>query len=59
MQWDTAASQAIVEAAGGRLTLLDGTRLSCPKDRLRNPSTMTFGDTAIDWPRFFAANHTL
>jgi 3'(2'), 5'-bisphosphate nucleotidase len=55
MQWDTAASQAIVEAAGGHLTLLDGTRLSCPKDRLRNPSTMTFGDQSIDWPRFFAA----
>lgn len=55
MQWDTAASQAIVEAAGGQLTLLDGTRLSCPKDRLRNPSTMTFGDASIDWPRFFAA----
>ncbi len=54
MQWDTAASQAIVEAAGGHLTLLDGSRLSCPKDGLRNPSTMTFGDHTIDWPRFFA-----
>jgi 3'(2'), 5'-bisphosphate nucleotidase len=57
MQWDTAASQAIVEAAGGHLTLLDGTRLACPKDRLRNPSTMTFGDRTIDWPRFFAEGH--
>jgi len=53
MQWDTAAAQAIVEAAGGQLTELDGTRLVYHKDRLRNPSTMTFGDSRIDWTRFF------
>ncbi|MHB8864617.1 MAG: 3'(2'),5'-bisphosphate nucleotidase CysQ [Pirellulaceae bacterium] len=51
MQWDTAAAQAVVEAAGGHLTELDGTRLAYPKDRLRNPSTMTFGDNRIDWGR--------
>ncbi|MHB8972298.1 MAG: 3'(2'),5'-bisphosphate nucleotidase CysQ [Pirellulaceae bacterium] len=53
MQWDTAAAQAIVEAAGGRLTELDGTRLAYHKDRLRNPSTMTFGDPSIDWAKLF------
>jgi 3'(2'), 5'-bisphosphate nucleotidase len=53
MQWDTAAAQAIVEAAGGQLTELNGTRLVYHKDRLRNPSTMTFGDPHIDWARFF------
>ena len=53
MQWDTAAAQCIVEAAGGQITELSGIRLSYPKDRLRNPSIMTFGDTSIDWARFF------
>ncbi len=51
MQWDTAAAQAIVEAAGGHLTQLDGTRLAYHKDQLRNPSTMAFGDRSIDWVR--------
>lgn len=54
MQWDTAAAQAILEAAGGHLTLLDGTRLVYRKDALRNPATMAFGDCRIDWARFFA-----
>jgi 3'(2'), 5'-bisphosphate nucleotidase len=55
MQWDTAAAQAIVEAAGGHLTLLDGTRLTYLKDELRNPSIMAYGDRNIDWARFFAS----
>ncbi len=54
-QWDTAAAQAIIEAAGGQLTELDGQRLAYRKDRLRNPSVMTFGDSTIDWPTFFGA----
>ena len=53
MQWDTAAAQAIVEAAGGHLTLLDGTRLAYHKEQLRNPSTMAFGDRSVDWVQFF------
>lgn len=52
-QWDTAAAQAIIEAAGGQVTELDGQRLAYRKDRLRNPSVMAFGDQAVDWPRFF------
>ncbi len=56
MQWDTAAAQAIVEAAGGQLTELNGTRLAYPKDRLRNPSTMTFGDSRIDWARMLGGS---
>jgi 3'(2'), 5'-bisphosphate nucleotidase len=54
MQWDTAAAQAILEAAGGRLTQLDGTPLEYRSDQLRNPSLMAFGDNSIDWPRLFA-----
>ncbi len=53
MQWDTAAAQAIIEAAGGQLTDLSGTRLEYRKDRLRNPSTMAFGDARVDWVTFF------
>lgn len=52
-QWDTAAAQAIVEAAGGHLTEFDGKRLAYHKDRLRNPAVMAFGDNRIDWPAFF------
>ncbi len=53
MQWDTAAAQAILEAAGGQLTDLAGTRLEYRKERLRNPSVMAFGDATIDWPKLF------
>jgi 3'(2'), 5'-bisphosphate nucleotidase len=56
MQWDTAAAQCIVEAAGGQVTDLSGTRLDYPKDRLRNPSILAFGDTSIDWASFFSAS---
>lgn len=54
MEWDTGAAQCIVEAAGGRLTDLDGNRMTYNKDDLRNPSIMTFGDPEVDWVKFFA-----
>ena len=56
MQWDTAGAQAILEAAGGRLTDLEGRRLAYEADQLRNPSTLAFGDHRIDWPRLFASH---
>jgi len=56
MEWDTAAAQCLVEAAGGRVTELDGRRLLYNKDDLRNPSIMTFGDPEVDWVRFFAGD---
>lgn len=37
-EWDTAAAQAVVEAAGGCVTAIDGTPLSCGKPDLINPS---------------------
>jgi len=49
-EWDTAAAQAVVEAAGGAVTRLDG----CPlryntAPGLLNPHFLAFGDTAHDW----------
>lgn len=37
-EWDTAAAQAVLEAAGGRVTTLDGQPLRYGKPDLRNPS---------------------
>jgi len=36
MEWDTGAGQAIVEAAGGTVVWLDGTRVNYNKENLRN-----------------------
>jgi len=36
MEWDTGAGQAIVEAAGGKVVWLDGTRVNYNKENLRN-----------------------
>jgi len=55
MEWDTAAAQCILEAAGGQLTDLAGRRLLYNRDDLRNPSLMAFGDPKIDWVEFFGA----
>ncbi len=37
MEWDTAAPQAVVEAAGGSVTLFDGSPLAYGKPGFRNP----------------------
>ena len=37
MEWDTAAGHAVVEAAGGTVTRVDGTPLSYNKENLLNP----------------------
>jgi len=55
MEWDTAAAQCIVEAAGGQVTDLEGRRLLYNRDDLRNPSLMAFGDPNVDWVEFFGA----
>ena len=51
-EWDTAAAQAIVEAAGGGVSTRDGARLAYNKDDLRNPSVFCWGDRALDWRRW-------
>lgn len=49
MEWDTAAAQCIVEAAGGGLYSLDTKPLRYGKPGLKNPAIMTVGDTQFDW----------
>ena len=49
MEWDTAAAQCIVEAAGGAVYSLDGKPLRYNKPGLKNPAILTVGDTEFDW----------
>jgi 3'(2'), 5'-bisphosphate nucleotidase len=53
-EWDTAAAQAVVEAAGGRVVKLDGSALdyNC-KETYLNPHFFVLGDPARDWLRPF------
>ncbi len=49
-EWDTAAAQAIVEAAGGVVMDLAGRPLRYnTKDSLLNPSFLVAGDPTMDW----------
>jgi 3'(2'), 5'-bisphosphate nucleotidase len=50
MEWDTAAAQCVVEAAGGGVYSLDGKPLRYGKPGLKNPAIMTVGDVQYDWP---------
>jgi 3'(2'), 5'-bisphosphate nucleotidase len=50
-EWDTAAAQAVVEAAGGQVTTLDGQRLRYnASESILNPEFLVFGDPARAWP---------
>jgi 3'(2'), 5'-bisphosphate nucleotidase len=49
-EWDTAAAQAILESAGGRMIDLAGQPLRYnSKDDLLNPHFLAFGDQQRDW----------
>ena len=52
-EWDTAAAQAVVEAAGGRVTdpQMDILRYNT-KDSLLNPHFLGFGDISENWSRY-------
>ena len=54
MAWDTAAAQAVVEAAGGHVTAWDGTRLGIDAGATLNPPVVTWRGDAIGaaWPRW-------
>ena len=53
-EWDTAAAQAIVEAAGGAVTTLDGAPLRYnERDTLLNPHFMAFGERDRRWAELF------
>jgi 3'(2'), 5'-bisphosphate nucleotidase len=49
-EWDTAAAQAVVEAAGGAVLTLDGTQLRYnTKAEYLNPYFVAFGSRQRDW----------
>lgn len=51
-EWDTAAGQAVLEAAGGEVIRLDGTPLRYnERDSLVNPFFLASGDPAHDYTR--------
>jgi 3'(2'), 5'-bisphosphate nucleotidase len=43
MEWDTAAGQAVLEAAGGRVETTDGTPFTYGKPGFRNPHFIAYG----------------
>ncbi len=51
MEWDTAAAQCVVEAAGGRVTDLNRKPLAYNKSSLLNPSFLVSGAGDYDWYR--------
>jgi 3'(2'), 5'-bisphosphate nucleotidase len=54
MEWDTAAAQCVVEAAGGGVYSLDGEILRYSKPGLKNPPIITVGDRRFGWRRLIA-----
>lgn len=49
-EWDTAAAQAVVEAAGGQVVKIDGSPLAYnTKKTYLNPFFFVFGDPAREW----------
>lgn len=55
-EWDTAAGQAILEAAGGGVCLLDGSPLVYSRENLRNPPFLAFSDVSY-WLTFLRESH--
>ncbi len=52
MEWDTAAAQCIVEAAGGGIYTLDGKPLRYGKPGLKNSAIITVGHPDLAWRSF-------
>jgi 3'(2'), 5'-bisphosphate nucleotidase len=52
-EWDTAAAQAILEAAGGAALQLTRTPVVYTKPDILNPEFVAVADPAVDWLRFF------
>jgi len=51
-EWDTAAAQAIVEQAGGKIVQLDFSEMNYnQKESLLNPFFMVLGDPNFDWQK--------
>ena len=55
MEWDTAAGQAVLEAAGGGVFTLDGEPLRYTKRDFRNPRFVAVGDLSWKWRELLRA----
>lgn len=53
-EWDTAAAQAVLEAAGGGVSTRADDRLAYNKEDLRNPPVFAWGDPGLDWRPWLA-----
>jgi 3'(2'), 5'-bisphosphate nucleotidase len=53
-EWDTAAAQAVLEAAGGAVLQLHGAPLAYNKADILNPPFVAVADPAYGWLRYFA-----
>lgn len=52
-EWDTAAAQAVLEAAGGAVLQLGGAPLAYNKPNILNPEFVAVADPHVDWLRVF------
>ncbi len=52
MEWDTAAAQCVVEAAGGQVTDLEAKALRYNKEDLLNPFFMVTGSPPFPWHKY-------
>lgn len=53
-EWDTAAAQCVLEAAGGEVIDLQGAPLKYGlRDSCQNPYFLAVGDPSIQWQKFF------
>ena len=49
-EWDTAAAQAVVECAGGKVVGVDGEPIKYnAKENILNPHFLVYGDASRDW----------
>ena len=56
MEWDTAAAQCVVEAAGGLVLGMDGAPLGYGKPGMKNAEFVTVGDPGFRWQDFVPAS---
>lgn len=52
-EWDTAAAQAVLEAAGGAVLQLSGSPVTYNKADVINPDFVAVADQRVDWVDFF------
>jgi 3'(2'), 5'-bisphosphate nucleotidase len=52
-EWDTAAAQAVVESAGGKVVQISGeTLMYNTKEDILNPHFLVYGDSSRDWTAY-------